>query len=38
MRIWKLLIIEEKILNYFKDNKLSESNINVIEEFIKQDK
>ena len=33
------MIIEEKnILNYVKDNKLSEFNINVIEEFIKQDK
>ena len=34
----KSLKRKNQILNYFKDNKLSESNISIIEEFIKQDK
>lgn len=34
----KSLKRKNNILNYFKDNKLSESNIDLIEEFIKQDK
>ncbi|KQC07694.1 MAG: hypothetical protein APR62_06125 [Smithella sp. SDB] len=33
----KSLKRKKYILNYFRDNKLSESNINVIEGFVKQD-